>query len=489
MDGIIAMLTNSGMWLFMFIGVIWGLLIGVMPGVGSMLAMAIILPFTFGMSMENALIVLMSTYTSCLFGGAITACLLGIPGTGGNIITTLDGYPMTQQGKAGLSVGIAVLASAIGQWTTSIMLLMLAAPFVAFALKFGPHELFLIALWGFIISVGVTSGNVFKNLVTGCIGIVVSCIGLDPVYGIPRLTFGSSYLLSGVPLIPAIMGIFGFGIVIQNIVEEKDLLSRVRQETPKLSGFRTLFERSIIVIMIVSVVIGFIVGVIPGTGTIVANLLVYGIFKRLSRRREEYGKGCYEGVFIAEASNNAVHPGAVLMTVVLGIPGSSELVILLGAFTLHGLRCGPLLLVHNPQYLDAIFITFMLSAFFSLVVVWSTLRVWVKAIETPKTFLWPLVLLMCIVGTYSIHNEIGDVVVALSLGVLAMLGEKRGFSKVPFIMGLVLGPILEENFRLSLIMLPFHTFFTKPIYIGFWIVIIVTSYIFLKGVKNVQIKE
>lgn len=484
MDGILGLFVSPDVLWYSFIGVLWGLLIGVIPGVGSALAMSLLLPFTFFLSMEQALVILMSTYTGCLFGGSITSCLLGIPGTGGNIVTMFDGHPMTKQGKAGLAVGISCIASFLGNFLSTLAMLFLAPYFVGFALQFGSHDLFFISLWAIVISVFISPGKLMNNVVAGCIGIILSCIGLDSLYGIQRLSFGSSYLANGVPLVPAIIGIFGFSVIIEDVIDQKDLLTTVRQQTPRLSGFSLVLEPMVIVIIIVSSIIGFIIGVMPGAGTITATLLAYGIFKRFSKRGKEYGHGCYEGVFIAEATNNAEHPGGVLTTVVLGIPGSTELVILLGAFTLHGVRGGPLLLVKNPQYLDMIFVAFMLSGLVSLVVVWITLRVWVKAIETPKVFMWPVILLICMTGAYSVNNDINDVLITFALGVLCTWGERRGFSKVSLVMGLVLGPIMEENLRMALQMSSVLSFFAKPIYLGYWALIVGTAYAFLRGLRQ-----
>jgi len=470
-------------WVLLLVGVLWGLLIGALPGTGSSFAMVLILPFTFWMPMTAAIVILMATYTAAIYGGSISACLLNIPGTGGNIVTTFDGYPMTQQGKAGKALGGSALASFIGNFFAATLLILVGPLYAGYVLKFGPQEMFMVALWGFAVSILLSSGSNLKNLIAGFIGVTIATIGIDPVYGVPRLTFGSRYLLSGVPLLPAIIGVFGISVVLQNITEEKDLVTSVRQQVPKLSGFRELMEPWMWVVLLSSSLLGFIVGMIPGTGAIVACFIAYGIFKRVSKRRDEYGKGCYEGILVAESTNNAVHPGAVLTTIALGVPGSMELVILLGALTLHGLRGGPLLLAHNPEILYTIFLTFMLSGFLMVVIVGLSLRAWTKVIETPKAFLWPLVLFMCIVGTYSISSSIVDVFLMLAIGVLVWWGERRGFSKIPIIMGMVLGPIMENGMRIAIQLAPPHAFFTRPISAVILVMLVVTVGTFYRLLK------
>ena len=479
MAEIFELFSSLNVWALMFVGVLWGMLVGALPGVAGTLSLVLLLPFTFFMPMLHGLIILMSAYTSSIYGGSISAILLGIPGTGGNIVTTFDGYPMAQQGRAGLALGGAAIASFVGNIFTSLLFIAVGPVYVGFALKFGTHEMFMVALWGFVISVIISPGSKAKGFIMGCVGVVFSCIGIGLKYGIERFTWGSEYLWGGVPMVPAIVGIFGVAVILQNIVGQKDLITIVRQRAPKLSGIKELAQAWTWGIMMFSSLLGFVIGCIPGTGSIVATLIGYGIFKKVSKLGKEYGKGCYEGILIAESANNSTHPGAVLTTLILGVPGTGELVILLGAFTIHGLRAGPLLLVQHPEMLYTIFISFILSSIITLVVAWTTLRAWVRAIETPKTFIWPIILLLCITGTYSIHSNMKDVLIMLGIGVFAWWGERSGFSKIPLMMGLVLGPIMEESLRLSLQLAPPQAFLTKPIAMALLIILLTTCFAFL----------
>ena len=240
--------------------------------------------------------------------------------------------------------------------------------------------------------------------------------------------------------------------------------------------------------MAISSLLGFVIGCIPGTGSLVATLLSYGMFKRLSRRGKEYGTGCNEGVMIAESANNATHPGAILTTLVLGIPGEMAMVVLLGAFTIHGLRCGPMLLVNDPTILYVIFLSIMISGLMTLTLAWTTLKGWVKTIETPKAFVWPVVLFLCILGTYSLRSSINDVLLMSILGTFTYFIERSGFSKIPLIMGMVLGPVMEENMRMALQLSAPYEFFTQPISAGLFVILIITCFLFswVQKPKKVQ---
>lgn len=478
-DTFITVFGSFNVWTYVLIGTLWGLIIGALPGVGSSFAMVIALPFTYGMSIDHSIVLLISIYTSAIYGGSISACLLCIPGTGGNVVTTFDGYQMTKQGKAGLALGTSAIGSEIGNIVGAGILIFIGPKFVDFALNFGPHEMFAVGLWAFIMSFAIAPGNLGKNWIAGVVGLVLAVIGMDNKYGIPRLTFGSTYLIGGVNLIPAILGIFGVTIVLQSIFEGDDLTHTVKQKSLKMSGFKGLKSPWIWVVIMGSSLIGFLIGVVPAAGSLVAALIAYGVFKKLSPHGHEYGKGSYEGIMIAETTNNACHPGDILTTLVLGVPGEMAMVVLLGAFMLHGLNCGPLLLVKHPEYLQNVFLTIMISGALTFIIAWTTMIGWVKAIECPKMYIWPIVVLLCIIGAYSLNNSINDVMVMLGTGVLAFFGEKYGYSKIPLMMGLVLGPIMEDNLRNALLMDAPMAFFTKPIAMALLVITIGTAIAFI----------
>ncbi len=339
--------------------------------------------------------------------------------------------------------------------------------------------MFMVGVWAFVMSFAISPGNLGKNFVAGVIGILLATIGIDSKYGFPRLTFGSEYLLTGVNLVPAILGIFGVTIVLQSIFEGESLVTSIKQKSLKLSGFRGLKSPWIWVLIFGSTIIGFIIGVVPAAGSLVATLIAYGFFKRVSKNGHEYGKGSYEGIMIAETTNNATHPGDILTTMVLGIPGEMAMVILLGAFTLHGVSAGPLLLVKHPEYLQNVFLSIMISGAATFIIAWTTMIAWVKAIELPKMFIWPIIVLLCIIGAYSLNNSINDVMVMLGTAVLAFFMEKYGYSKIPLMMGLVLGGIMEDNLRNALLMESPMAFFTKPIAMILLVITIGTAVTFI----------
>lgn len=477
------------LFLWIIVGVFWGMFIGFLPGIGSSLAMAVALPVLAGFALEQTIVVLISIYTSAVFGASISAILLNIPGMGGNLVTTFDGYPMTQQGKAGEALGAAAMSSFIGTVLACGLLLVVGPSYVKFVLRFGPHELFVVALWGLCISIACAPGSLIKKSFAACLGFILACIGIDILYGVPRLTFGSDRLLIGVTMIPALIGIFGVYAVLKLAAGEKDLMTAVKQKTPKLTILRVLRRGWTWVIMMISTVLGFVIGVIPGTGAIVASFISYGIFRKVSPKREEYGKGCVEGVVAPETANNAVRPGATLTTLILGIPGAVEMVVILAAFNIYGLPCGPTLLLYHPEILEIIFISFMLAGFFALVATWTTIWGWTKVIETPAAYLWPIILLLCIVGTYSIHNNPTDVLVAIGFGLLAFFGERNGFSRIPLVMGMALGPIIEAQLRSALLLEPPQAFFAKPIAVTLFILLIVMFYVFERVLTTRKIVE
>lgn len=471
-------------WLLMLVGVVFGTICGALPGVSTTLALVITLPFTFFMPMIHALIVLISVYVSSVYGGSISAILLRIPGTAASIVTTFDGYPMAQQGRAGLALGSAALASFIGTIFTAGILIGVGPLYVDFAMKFGCYEIFMVALWGLILSVLISPGSKLKGLVAAIIGVVLACIGLHTDYSAFRFTFGSPYLMTGVPLLPVIVGLFGITVILQSITTERDLITRIRQQVPRISGFVELLRTQSWIIIGACSLIGFLIGAIPGTGAIVATLVSYAVFSRFSKRRDEYGKGCTEGVLVAETANNAVNPGAVLTTLVLGVPGACELVILLGAFTLHGLRCGPMLLIQYPEYLYTIFFSFIFSGIITFILAWTMLRFWVKMIETPKAYFWPIIILLCLIGVYSVNCLTNDVLVMFGIGVLGYFGERAGFSVIPLLMGFVLGPIMELNLTTALWIEPASAILQKPLALGILLLIIITGFVFTRFLRR-----
>jgi putative tricarboxylic transport membrane protein len=479
---------NIETWIIMVCGALFGMFFGAMPGLSTTLALALCLPFTFWMSMDNALILIITVYVTSVYGGSISACLIGIPGTAASIVTTFDGYKLTKKGQAGLALGMSALASTIGTLIPAFFLLYMGEPYVNFALKLGPHEIFGLALWGLVLTI-IMANDKIKGVIIAIFGILLACVGITPVIGISRLTFHSSYLETGIPLVGAIIGLFGMSPILQDMADSLNLSVKVTQKVPKLSGFKDLKSLDMWILIIVSSFIGYIVGMIPGTGAIVATFFCYMLFKRILKKGKLLGTGIVEGVAIPEAANNAVNPGAVLTTLVLGIPGAAEMCVLLGAFTIHGLRCGPLLLVEKPEILQIIFFAFIISALLMLAIAWFSLKAWAKAIETPRVFLWPIIFMMCIIGTYSINNSLYDVMVMIVMGFVAFFAEKYGYSVIALLMGLVLGEILETNFRYAMQTGSITKFFERPISLIIIIVIVLMvlcfQYLFKKTEQDV----
>ncbi len=453
--------SNLNNLLFCFLGVLIGTLIGVLPGIGPVATISLLLPITFGMDPISSIIMLAGVYYGAQYGGSTTSILVNIPGEASSIITCLDGYKMARQGRAGPALGISAFGSFIGG-TVSIIGLMFLAPILArFALKFGPPEYFSLMLFGLTMVTYLCMGSLTKGLIMAVAGLAVSTIGQDPITGITRFTMGSITLMDGLGLVPVAMGVFGIGEVLINIeesVKQEVFSKKIGSLLPTIKDWVTCKWP-----IIRGSIIGFFVGILPGAGVVIPTFLAYTTEKRLSRYPERFGTGVIEGVAAPETANNAATGGSLVTLLSLGIPANVSMAVLLGAFIIHGIQPGPLLISRHPELFWGTIASMYIGNGMLLILNLPLIGLWVKILKVPYNILFPLILLFCFLGVYSINNNIYEVLIMIIFGVFGYLMRKFEFEGAPFLLAMVLGPMMEIAFRQSLIYGDPLIFFKRPI--------------------------
>ena len=446
-----------------FIGVFIGTLVGVLPGIGPVSAMALLLPVTLSSSPEAGIIMMAGIYYGSMYGGSTTSILVNIPGEAASVVTTLDGHQMAKQGRAGPALGMAAMASFFAG-TFSIVLLMVAAPWLALqAVKFGPAEYFSLMVLGLTVLVFLTQGSIAKSMLMACFGIILGLVGIDQITALPRLTFERLELLDGIGLVPVVMGLFGVAEILANLEKEiqRDVVSaRIGGLWPSKQDWvdsKWPIARG--------TVLGFFLGILPGGGAVIASFASYAIEKKVSDTPERFGKGAIEGVAGPEAANNAAAGGAFIPLLTLGIPPNVVMALLLGAFIIHGIQPGPLMMSQNPAIFWGIVASMYIGNVMLLVLNMPLIGMWVQVLKVPYKVLFPLILMFCIVGVFSSGSAVFDVFVMTVFGVLGYLMRKFGYEAAPLVLAFVLGPMLENNLRKSLILSrgDFWFFIEKPI--------------------------
>jgi putative tricarboxylic transport membrane protein len=454
-----------------FIGVLFGLFIGSTPGLTISLGMVLLLPITFKLEAVTSICLLLGLYAAGMTGGSISAILLSIPGTPSASATVLDGHEMAKRGRAGEAMGIAVSASFFGG-IFGLTCLVLAAPVIArIALRFGAPELFAIVLLGLTLICSFGQESIAKGLISGVLGLIIMTVGLDPMMGTPRFTFGQVELQAGISFLPAMIGLFAIPQILSGIAGKTRIIpdydKKLTGVLPKLGNILKLTKT-----MLLGSAVGTGIGAIPGAGGPIAVFLAYDYARRVSRRGGEYGRGEPEGVAAPESSNNAVAGGALIPMLTLGIPGDPITAILLGALMIHGLIPGPLLFKQAPQFVYSVFWAYMIANLMMLIVTFATIKIWVRVLKVPERVLLPIIVILCIVGTYALRNTFFDTGIMFCFGMLAYFMKKSGFPVVPMLLAIILGPNLEEHLRMSLIISQgdYSIFFTHPISLTFIII-------------------
>ncbi|WP_319477205.1 tripartite tricarboxylate transporter permease [Marispirochaeta aestuarii] len=449
--------------LMLFSGVIGGIVVGALPGLTATMGVAILVPFSFGMEPVPGLLMLLGLYAGAIYGGSVAAILINTPGTPSAAATILDGTPMFNRGEAGRAIGMATFASVFGGIGSAIFLVTLAPLLSRFALAFSAPEYFALAVLGITIIGSISSGSLAKGLLSGCIGLIIATIGMDPIQGYTRYTFGTVNLMGGVPFIPALIGLFA---VSEAITQFERLIEPIKEEVnlkkliPSFSDIKRVMRT-----MLKSTVIGTFVGALPGAGGDIASFVCYNEAQRSSKHPETFGTGEIEGVAAAETGNNASTGGALIPTLSLGVPGDSVTAIIIGALMVQGLRPGPLLFRDHLDIVNALFIGFIAANVFFGIFGLMMAGFLSKLIMISKRSLIPIIMVLAIVGSFAMQNNVFDIFLMLLLGIFGYLVRKINVPLGPIVLALILGPMVEENFRKSLVMSygDYSVFFVRPI--------------------------
>ena len=443
-------------------GVVVGILGGAMPGVSPSMAVAILLPFTFGMSPTMGMVMLCAIYLASNYGGSITAVMINTPGTPSAVVTAFDGYPLAKNGRPGYGLGVSLVASVWGGFVGIIILILFSAPLAKVALKFWPAEYFSLALMGLSTVSSMAGKRWVESLIAVLLGLLLNTIGLDHVNGVNRFTFDILNLFDGFSFVPALIGLFALSEVFQN-VEENDY-SAYKTVTDKVSVWPSVREYlSLKWSILRSGVLGTLIGIFPGAGGTIASFIAYDVEKRLSKHPEQFGQGALEGVAAAEASNSSSVGGALVPLLTLGIPGSASTAVLIGALMIHELRPGPELFTKHPDLVYTLFSSlFMANVVLYLLGTWGS-RIWIKVTQVPKTVLYPMIFAFSIVGSFAVRSSVFDVGVCLGFGIVGWMLKKYHYPLSPIVLGLVLGALIETNLQMTLVMGGPALLFTRPL--------------------------
>lgn len=434
-------------FMFVLAGTVLGVIFGALPGVSASMAVALGLPFAYGMQPLVAIAFLTSVYCASITGGGITAILFKIPGTPSNAPTTFDGYPMAQRGEAGKALGISLVTSAIGGTVAAIAMFLLSPQLAAVAIKFGPSELFAVSFLGLSVLTALDSDNIIKTLISGLIGLFLATIGMDPLLGIPRFTWGSQMLLSGIEMIPLMIGMFAITEVLKQTHKPsklKDTGSGDKVKT-KLMSFKEGWAMKGVISR--ASILGTLVGILPGAGATIASFLSYTTEVKLSKSPEKFGTGCPEGVAASEAANNAATGGAMVPMLALGIPGGNAAAIMMSALVLKGVQVGPLLIKTQPQYLSSVFASMIVTNVVMVIISIAIAKVFSKILKIPYSILGTTIILLATIGSFALKGNTNDVILMAIAGLVGFILNKYKFSSAALILGLVLGGMTEANLR------------------------------------------
>lgn len=433
-------------------GVIAGIFLGALPGLSATLGISVLLPFTFSMSPLVALGMMAGIYNGSMYGGAIPAILLRIPGTPSAVATTFDGYPMAQQGRSTEALQVALISSAFGGIMSSIALMLLAPALGNVSLMFGPAEIFWISTFGILSIALLIKGNSIKGLISACIGLFVSTIGLDTLNGSDRFTFGSLNLSDGISVIVLLIGLYALPPVIHTLTNKQLTLSQY-QKGRKESFFRSVYRmRRYIPTLIKASLIGIFVGILPGAGGSFGTFVSYNEAKRKAKNPDDWGKGEPEGIAAAETCNNADTASSLIPALTLGIPGTSVAAVMMGGFLIHGLQPGPNLFVERPVEVYSFMWQFLLSAIFMIFLGGSfATRLFAKVLNIPKPMLGGIIFSLMALGAFSIRESMFDVYLMFFFGLMGFALEELKFPLAPAVLGVILGKFMEKNFRIAML--------------------------------------
>jgi putative tricarboxylic transport membrane protein len=432
---------TPGNLLYAGIGALLGTAIGVLPGLGPPATIALLLPATYKIDATSAVIMVAGIFYGAMYGGSTTSILLNIPGEAASVVTCLDGYKMARQGRAGAALGISALGSFIAGTLSIIGLSLLAPPLATFALKFGPAEYFALIVLGLVMAVYLSEGSPLKGLTATATGLILGMVGLDPVQGAQRFTFGLPKLTDGFDFVVVAMGLFGVAEVLSNVEapEVRDIFrTSLKGLLPTLEDWRRCWAS-----VVRGSLLGFFIGILPGGGAIISSFMAYAVEKRISKHPERFGQGAIEGVAAPEAANNAAASSS--------IPGNASIAMIFVALMIHGVRPGPLLLQEHPDVFWGVIASMYVGNVMLLALNLPLIGLWVRLLKVPYNFLAVGVLLFCIIGAYSVNNSAFDVGTVMVFGAVGYLLRKGGFPAAPMVLAMILGPPLERTLQQALI--------------------------------------
>lgn len=449
-------------------GTVLGVIFGALPGVSASMAVALALPFAYAMDPVIAIAFLVAVYCASITGGGITAILFKIPGTPSSAPTTFDGYPMAQRGEAGKALGFSLIASAIGGTVAAFAMALISPQLATVALKFGPSELFAVSFLGLSVLSCLDSDNIIKTLISGLLGLFLACVGMDPMLGIARFTWGNTTLLSGIEMIPIMIGLFAVTEVLKQTVKPKKLKALdEKSDTTKmktvLPSLKEIWDTK--ATMTRASVIGTVVGILPGAGATIASFLSYAIEKKVSKHPEKLGTGIADGIVASEAANNAATGGSMVPLLSLGIPGGNAAAIMMTALVIKGVQIGPMLVKTQPEYLASVFGSMLVTNIVMVIVAMLVAKVFAKILAVPYTILGPVIIMLAAIGAFALKNNAGDVVLMATAGIIGYMFVKLGYNSAALVLGLVLGQMCESNFRRAYTLTngSFIEIFSKPI--------------------------
>lgn len=475
--------------LLCFIGVSFGTLIGVLPGLGPAASLSLLLPLTFKMSPVGGVIMLAGILYGAQYGGSTTSILVNIPGEASSVVTCFDGYEMAKQGRAGPALGIAAFGSFIAGTLSIFGIVLVSSPLAKLALQFGPPEYFSMILLGMLLLIYLSRGSIIKALMMGAFGFLLSTIGQEVITGKARFTMGFFELYNGLGIVPVIMGLYGITEVLINLetkfVEHQIVEKKIKGLLPTRQDWGVSIPA-----ILRGTIIGFFMGCLPGGGKIISTFASYAIEKKLSRYPERFGKGAIEGVAGPEAANNASAQASFIPMLTLGLPTAATLAILMGALMIHNIIPGPLLMKEHPDLFWGVICSMYVGNVMLLVLNLPLIGIWVKVLKIPYSILFPLILLICLIGVYSVNGYVLDMIVMILFGIMGYLMKKFKYESTPIVLGMILGEVLEPCLRRSLIISSgsFKIFFNRPISLAFMIAtaILLISPFILKIIGKVR---
>jgi putative tricarboxylic transport membrane protein len=450
-----------------FLGCLWGSMVGVLPGIGPLAGIALLIPATYGLDVTGAIIMLAGIYYGAMYGGSTTSILMNIPGESASVVTCLDGYQMTKKGRAGAALFIAAWGSWVGG-TLSVLGVMLLAPTLAnLAMKFGPAEMFSLLLVAFVLLGSLGTGSFLKSMAMIVLGLLAGTVGMDNLTGAYRFTFGIRDLFDGIGFVPVAMGMFGIGEILaatEETLVHEFYKPRLRELLPNKHEFRASIGP-----ILRGSGLGFFVGLLPGSAHVLSSFLSYIVEKRLSKKPEEFGTGRIEGVAGPETANNAATGGAMVPFLALGIPTGPAIAVMMVALLIHGVRPGPLFISEQPQLFWSLIASLYIGNIILVALNLPLVGLFVNLLRVPFRILFPIILLVCLIGTYSISLSRFDLVVLLGSGVMGYVFRKLRYDLAPFVLALIIGPTLEESFRQALMRSggSFSIFWGSPMALSF----------------------